>query len=157
MSKTVSLKPGKKYYVRVRAYKKSGKKIRYGKWSKKESLKVKAKTKAKAKVSSKTYQELYGPIVHEVEKSEEFSSYCLYDIDKNGVKELIIQTETAVWFWAYEIYTIKNHKSVSLGQIDGTYSAFYKDKSGGKKKYIIQVAGFQCEETVYHISIKKGN
>lgn len=41
-SKTISgLSKGKKYYVRVRAYKKSGKTTKYGKWSSTKTVKVK--------------------------------------------------------------------------------------------------------------------
>ena len=45
VSKTISkLKSGKKYYVRVRTYKKSGKKALYSKWSKAKSVTTKKST-----------------------------------------------------------------------------------------------------------------
>ena len=40
-TKVLKLKSGKQYYIQVRSYKKSGKKIYYGKWSKKTSKKCK--------------------------------------------------------------------------------------------------------------------
>ena len=61
VSKTVSgLKQGKKYYVRVRAYKTSGKKIVYGSWSKAKTVTVKIATPKKATITSITTKTVSG-------------------------------------------------------------------------------------------------
>ena len=58
VSKTVSLKKGKKYWVRVRTYKKVGKKTKYSKWSAKKAVTVR-KT---GSVSSKHYHNYSIPV-----------------------------------------------------------------------------------------------
>ncbi len=69
LSKTVSLKSGKKYYVRVRAYKKFGKRTKYGKWSSKKSLRTKAKktTAGQTKKKDKLPDSGKSDMAHDIE------------------------------------------------------------------------------------------
>lgn len=113
------------------------------------------------KVTSQMYRDIYGPIVQDV--CEEYSTdsgvynvYSLYDIDKDGIKELLVEEGTCEADYMYQVYTIQNKKSVYLGETSGWHSAFYEDENGGTEKYIICVQGLMGVEDMYHISIVNG-
>lgn len=106
--KTISsLKAGQKYYVRVRAYKKYGKKIKYGKWSSKKTIKThkhsyKGKVAKKASCTStgiRTYscscQQTYKEEIIETAHSLESTTFPekIYCIDQDAYNETVtVQT-----------------------------------------------------------------
>lgn len=88
-----------------------------------------------------SYSELYGPLLDQVRSEYQYSEYLLYmlyDIDKDGVKELLLETGTCEADYMYEVYTVQNGSAVYLGEIPGGYSEFYADENGGTENYIIR-------------------
>lgn len=110
---------------------------------------------------SMTYQEVYTPILQEIDErysSEEgMRDYYLYDIDKNGIKELIVGTGEYIGEAKYEIYTVKNGESLKLGSIEGSWASFYEDETGGTENYIIEVQANAGFEDISHIWIEGEN
>ena len=82
--------------------------------------------------------------------------YC-YDIDKNGIKELIVQEGTDYQSYVFKVYTIGNGESVYLGDISGYHCSFYRDESGGQEPYIIRSEGMNQYSRVSHIRIEDGS
>lgn len=111
-------------------------------------------------VTSDTYLTEYGPIIDTAYSKYydgiQVMNYYFYDIDKDGVKELLVQNGTCEADYTYQAYTIQDNKSKYLGEISGFHTMFYKDENGGKEKYIIQVQGYMMGETISHIEINNG-
>ncbi len=103
------------------------------------------------------YLNLYGPLLDQVyQEYGEYATYCVYDIDKNGVKELLLKTGTCEADYMFQIYTIENGKSVYLDEISGFHTAFYADENGGTENYIIQVQGHMAVEYIYYVKLEGG-
>lgn len=110
------------------------------------------------KVTSQEYQDIYGLILDQIlEEYGEYNGYYLYDIDKDGVKELLAQEGDCEAAYMYQVYTIKDHASVYLGEITGWHSMFYADESGGKEAYIIRHCAQMGHEQLYRVSIRNGS
>lgn len=112
------------------------------------------------KTTQKTYKEIYAPVLQEIDeayKVREISlDYALYDIDKDGVKELIAGTGYYEGGLSYDVYTIKDGKSVMLGYVTGSWSELYEDETGGTGDYIIMVQAYSGFEDISYISIEDG-
>ena len=117
-------------------------------------------SKSSNSVTSDTYLAEYGPIIDAAYSKYydgiQVMNYYFYDIDKDGVKELLVQNGTCEADYTYQAYTIQNNKSKYLGEISGFHTVFYKDENGGKERYIIQVQGYMMGETISHIEINNG-
>ena len=128
--------------------------------SSKENSIDKSNSKSSTAVTSDTYLAEYGPIIDAAYSKYydgiQVMNYYFYDIDKDGVKELLVQNGTCEADYTYQAYTIQNNKSKYLGEISGFHTVFYKDENGGKEKYIIQVQGYMMGETISHIEINNG-
>ena len=111
-------------------------------------------------VTSQMYLDIYGPIVQEVYAGGgqliDYNLYYVYDIDKDGVKELLVQKGNGEFDYMYQIYTIQEQAAVYLGEISGFHTVFYADESGGKEPYIIRLSGHMGYEEIYHVSITEG-
>lgn len=128
--------------------------------SSKETSIDKSNSKISNSVTSDTYLAEYGPIIDAAYSKYydgiQVMNYYFYDIDKDGVKELLVQNGTCEADYTYQAYTIQNNKSKYLGEISGFHTMFYKDENGGKEKYIIQVQGYMMGETISRIEINNG-
>lgn len=128
--------------------------------SSKETSIDKSNSKISNSVTADTYLAEYGPIIDAAYSKYydgiQVMNYYFYDIDKDGVKELLVQNGTCEADYTYQAYTIQNNKSKYLGEISGFHTMFYKDENGGKEKYIIQVQGYMMGETISHIEINNG-
>ena len=103
------------------------------------------------------YLNLYGPLLDQIyQEYGEYATYCVYDIDKNGVKELLLKTGTCEADYMFQIYTIENGDCVYLDEISGFHTAFYADENGGTENYIIQVQGHMTVEYIYHVKLEGG-
>lgn len=112
-------------------------------------------------VDAYTYMAVYGPLLDDAvsNTSNEFgfyNTYWFYDIDKDGVKEILIQQGTCEADYVYDIYTIENGAAKYLGEIGGGHTSFYEDENGGTEPYIIQQVAHMGYETLLHISIQDG-
>ena len=54
---------------------------------------------------------------------KEYTEYILYDIDKNGIPELIIRSNV----WNYAVYTFDGRNSVLCGEISASYFGSYAE------------------------------
>jgi len=63
--------------------------------------------------------------------SAEFLEYALYDIDDNGVKELIVLAGTCEADYVRRIYTIIDNEVQYLGEIFGGHSMLFAAPEGG--------------------------
>ncbi len=116
------------------------------------------KGESAAGVASLSYSAVYGPFVQDVNaRFSEYNLYWLYDIDKNGIKELLVQEGNSEADSIYKMYTIQGEHSVYLGEIPGSHTAFYADEEGGEKDYIIKLNAHMGGETISHISIINGS
>ena len=118
-------------------------------------------TEDEPELSSDVYRREYGPLLDQtLEKYEndmgEYLLYYVYDIDKNGVRELIVQTGTCEADYMYEIYTIQDGKAVYLGEIAGGHTSFFADEKGGSEDYIIQMYAQMGYERICHVSLQNG-
>lgn len=73
-------------------------------------------------VTAEVYQAEYGSILDQTleeyrDDMGEYLLYYFYDIDKNGVMELMVQTGTCEADYMYDIYTIEDDAAVYLGEI----------------------------------------
>ena len=126
----------------------------------KEALDDQSDTTESKSVTSDMYVAIYGPIIdaayNKYYDGVQVMDYYFYDIDKDGVKELLVKNGTCEADYTYQAYTIQNNKSKYLGQISGGHTVFYKDENGGTKKYIIQVQGHMMWESVSYVEINNG-
>lgn len=113
-----------------------------------------------SETTQKTYKEIYAPVLQEIDETYKDRviplDYYLYDIDKNGVKELIAGTGEYIGELFYDIYTIKDGKPVMLGYAAGSWAELYEDETGGTDDYIIMVQAYSGFEDISHISIENG-
>ncbi|WP_448861991.1 zinc-ribbon domain-containing protein [Dorea sp.] len=128
--------------------------------SKETSIDSQSIAESSNSVTSDTYLAEYGPIIDAAYSKYydgiQVMNYFLCDIDKDGIKELLVQNGTCEADYTYQAYTIQNNKSKYLGEISGFHTMFYKDENGGTEKYIIQVQGYMMGETISHIEINNG-
>lgn len=103
------------------------------------------------------YREAYEDLVDQAyAQYGEYILYGLYDIDKDGVKELLLQNGTCEADYTYQIYTVQDGEPLRLGEVNGGHSAFYADEAGGTEHYIIRVQAHMGNQSVYRISIENG-
>ncbi len=85
-----------------------------------------------------TMAEIYNPIIDEYEEIHSMSDeqwggyYCewlLFDIDNDGVSELIVSKETCEADREHNVYKIKNDEAVFLGKYGGWHTVLY-DNNG---------------------------
>lgn len=106
-------------------------------------------------VTSEMYYNLYGPLVDSAYQSYgQYMLYWIYDIDKDGVKELLLQNGTCEADYMYQVYTIRDGTSFYLGEISGFHTGFYADENGGTEDYIIRLVGHMGYESLYHVYIE---
>lgn len=114
-------------------------------------------TKKTAKTQKEDYETVYAPIIQAARQNfDSYNIYFKYDIDKDGVDELLVEEGTCEADYRYQVYTIENGASVYLGEIPGGHSMLYADEAGGKEEYILLVMGHMGYESVSKISIKNG-
>lgn len=105
-------------------------------------------------ITADTYINLYSPIIQEANVTYgSLNIYYFYDIDKDGVKELLVEEGTCEADYIYKIYTISGGKSECLGQVFGFHCAFYKDENNGTGDYIVRAEGHQGYERISNIRI----
>ncbi|MCQ2559593.1 MAG: copper amine oxidase N-terminal domain-containing protein [Clostridia bacterium] len=86
-----------------------------------------------------------------------FNRYYLYDIDKNGVPELLVQEGSCEADFVMVVYKYANNKLVKIGKISSGHSSFYTyPEANGIILHMCHMGGEQI--TIYSIvnnSIKK--
>lgn len=100
------------------------------------------------------YETAYGSVLDQL--YEDYNIYYKYDIDKDGIDEILVQVGTCEADYVYEIYTIEDGEGVHLGSVPGGHTAFYGDEKSGEEPYIYHVMGHMGAETVWKLSIEDG-
>ena len=78
--------------------------------------------------------------------------YYVYDIDGNGVKELIVQNGNNELEMALDIYTVEQGEAVPLGSLTGGHSALYPCPDGGIYRHWAN----EGTEMLYRITLDNG-
>ena len=103
------------------------------------------------------YEKIYGPLVDMCANSygeyAKYNTYFLYDINHDGVKEILLQEGTCEADYLYYIYTIEKGRSICLGYTGGGWTMFYKDESGGKEDYILRLSAHMGYERIEKVWI----
>lgn len=111
-----------------------------------------------SEVTSQTYADIYQPIIRNVyTQYGESNHYSVFDIDKDGVKELLVREGTCEADYAYKVYTIQGQDCVYLGEFNGFHTGLYADESGGEGDYVIKASGHMGFEELSRIYIRNGH
>lgn len=78
------------------------------------------------------YYTCYQPILSDIPKSAVRFLYCLYDLDNDGIMELIVENEEVAGGFLADIYTIENNQPIFLSNEHVCYASFYEteDRNG---------------------------
>lgn len=87
----------------------------------------------------------------------EYNDYYLYDIDKDGVKELLLQEGTCEADYMYQVYTIENGEAVSLGELSGGHTMFFEDTEGGNGSSILRMQAHMGYERISRVTLSNGS
>ena len=79
----------------------------------------------------------------------EYLRYFVYDIDGDGVKELIVQNGNNELEMALDIYTVYQEEALLLGSLTGGHSALYPCPDGGIYRHWAN----EGSETLYRITL----
>lgn len=85
-------------------------------------------------------------------KTTDLDSYCVYDINKDGYKELIVRTGADIADYSYKLYTCSYGEIVYLGEYDGYHTALYECDENG----IFIYRAYAGSECLFKVS-KEGN
>lgn len=76
------------------------------------------------------------------------SQYALYDLDKDGIQEMIITAGTSEADWNNFVYTVSNQAAVMMGSFGTTVSLYVAEDGNG----LYAVHGHMGNETIYQIT-----
>lgn len=76
------------------------------------------------------------------------SQYALYDLDKDGIQEIIITAGTSEADWNNSVYTVSNQAAVMMGSFGTTVSLYVAEDGNG----LYAVHGHMGNETIYQIT-----
>ena len=108
--------------------------------------------------SGSEYQKLYGPLLDQVYATYgEYNDYYLYDMDGDGVKELLLQEGTCEADYMYQVYTIANGSAVYLGELSGGHTMFFEDTEGGNGSSILLMQAHMGYERISRVTLSNGN
>lgn len=108
--------------------------------------------------SDSEYQNLYGPLLDQVDATYgEYNDYYLYDIDGDGVKELLLQEGTCEADYMYQVYTIANGSAVYLGELSGGHTMFFEDTEGGNGSSILLMQAHMGYERISRVTLSNGS
>lgn len=108
--------------------------------------------------SGSEYQNLYGPLLDQVDATYgEYNDYYLYDIDGDGVKELLLQEGTCEADYMYQVYTIANGSAVYLGELSGGHTVFFEDTEGENGSSILLMQAHMGYERISRVTLSNGS
>lgn len=108
--------------------------------------------------SGSEYQNLYGPLLDQVDATYgEYNDYYLYDIDGDGVKELLLQEGTCEADYMYQVYTIANGSAVYLGELSGGHTVFFEDTEGENGSSILVMQAHMGYERISRVTLSNGS
>lgn len=90
----------------------------------------------------------YMSILRNVDSRSESGKYVLYDLDKDGVQELIVSSGTFEGDWSNDVYTISSQAVSQIGSFSSTVSLYEAEDGNG----LFGVHGHMGLETIYQIT-----
>ena len=92
-----------------------------------------------ASASDDSWQQAYLDVLQEtvivyepqVEDISVENSYFVYDIDKDGIPELVVKTGTCEADYMAAVFSCRNGQAVRIGEVDAGHSSFYGDPIHG--------------------------
>jgi hypothetical protein len=105
---------------------------------------ISAAIAAEAKVAAGDYISAY---LQEIERANriEVAGYNLYDLDQNGIPELIIKTGGGEANYMFQVYTFLKGKLINCGEFGGGHSSLYTNGSEGIIRYRGHMGGYGIE------------
>ena len=116
------------------------------------------KENAKREYEKSEYIAFYGCILDDISyEYGEYNTYFLYDIDKDGVKDLIVCEGASEADMRFHAYTIINSELINLGSVDGGNCMLYLAGEGRETAdYVMKVRSHMGEESRYEVRIQDG-
>lgn len=93
------------------------------------------------------YEGLLGEVSNGV---SEYCTYFVYDLNKDGINEIILKVGTYEADYTYHFYSLVDGHTVELGDFSAAHSVLYANEDGAG---VIQVSGYQGYQTVTLITI----
>ncbi len=81
----------------------------------------------------------------------EYGEYSVYDIDNDGVRELLLKEGTCEADYMYHVYKLNGNKAQDVGTFTGAHSMLYGNEDGAG---IIAVSAVQGYERVALVTLK---
>lgn len=100
------------------------------------------------------WEELYNRVLDEAKTDSTYSWHVNFDMDKDGIQELIVCEGTCEADYVCKVYTISENNAIEIGEFDGADIALYAPEDGSAG--IISVYGHMGYEVVSTIC-KNGN
>lgn len=102
------------------------------------------------------YEALYAPVIQNIlTEYGDYNIYYKYDIDKDGVDELMVQEGTCEADYRYQVYTIQDGKLFYIDQIPGGHTGFCEEESG-REPYVYSIQAHMGYETVSTLRMEDG-
>ncbi|MCL2672416.1 MAG: hypothetical protein FWF10_10340 [Clostridiales bacterium] len=107
-----------------------------------------------APIEKATDYALYESILKKVhdEYNDEYLTYCVYDLDGDGIAELIVLEGTCEADYAWMVYTIADHAVQYVDWFSGAHSALYVRAEGG----IYNMQGHMSIERLTEVTMENG-
>lgn len=90
----------------------------------------------------------YMSILRNADSQPESGDYVLYDLDKDGIQELIVSSGTFASDWSNDVYTISNQAVAQIGSFGSTVSLYEAEDGNG----LFAVYGHMGMEIIYQIT-----
>lgn len=95
-----------------------------------------------------TKKEAYRTVIESCWGNKDYSSYCLYDMDSDGIEELILHYGTDDMQAYIDIYTFTEEGLIFVGDVTGSFASVAGDSNGGIIVYYRRDINGQCYESI---------
>lgn len=122
-------------------------------WQQGEYQKAKAEDTAAGEVEDVDYRAAYEPVINQaLEDYGTYNTYALWDIDRDGVQELLVLCGHAEADYTYKVYTAKGGAAVYIGEFTGSHTALYGPEEEGEP-YIMAVQCHMDTEVIARVLV----
>lgn len=85
-------------------------------------------TESITEVRTTSYAEAYLPLIQQAFMVDEYAKYCIYDLNADGINEIIIGTNLGGAMGLHQFFTLKDGMATHCGEISG--SGYLLEESG---------------------------
>lgn len=122
-------------------------------WQQGEYQKAKGQDTAAGETEDVDYRAAYEPVVSQaLEDYGTYNTYALWDIDRDGVQELLVLCGHAEADYTYKVYTAKGGAAVYIGEFTGSHTALYGPEEEGEP-YIMAVQCHMDTEVIARVLV----